>query len=211
MTPAASSRPTTDRPVIFSGPMVLALLAGRKVQTRRLASSPLASCRPGDRLWVRENIIKTPAGPAYAADGGEHYGAGGRLPITPCIHMPRALSRLTLVVTNVRRQRLQAITEADALAEGIVSEPVGESPRFHVPCIKHPNPDFPELSRGTAREMFAALWDTIHGSGQWLADPEVVALTFDVHHQNIDALATVPAAAVAATLDRTGETHADPA
>lgn len=45
----------TDRPIIFSAPMVRALLAGRKTQTRRLATSPLAKCLPGDRLWVREN------------------------------------------------------------------------------------------------------------------------------------------------------------
>ena len=51
----------TDRPAIFATPMVLALLreaqqpGAGKTQTRRLASSPLAKCRPGDRLYVREN------------------------------------------------------------------------------------------------------------------------------------------------------------
>lgn len=43
-----------DRGIMFSAPMVHALIAGRKTQTRRMATSPLAKCEPGDRLWVRE-------------------------------------------------------------------------------------------------------------------------------------------------------------
>ena len=56
----------TDRPVIFSEAMVLAMLSWVKSQTRRLASSPLSKCEPGDRLYVREafgdvNICEMPA------------------------------------------------------------------------------------------------------------------------------------------------------
>lgn len=89
-----------EYPIIFSAPMVRALLEGRKTQTRRLASSPLAKVQPGDRLWVRESFH--PEG-TYMAD---HPGDARSMGWKPSIHMPRSASRLTLHVTDVRRQRV---------------------------------------------------------------------------------------------------------
>lgn len=99
--------------------------------------------------------------------------------------MPRWASRMTLHVTEKRVQKLHEITDEDALAEGVVwSEDLGA---YHVPGLPHPDPEFPVLCRPTAREMFAALWDTIHRPGAWLGNPEVVAMTFTVATANIDA------------------------
>lgn len=104
--------------------------------------------------------------------------------IIPCIYMPRWASRLWLEVSDVRVQRLNDMTEADALAEGVTPH---ENGGFWVPGVEHPNKDFPYLSRSDAKGMFAALWDTIHGSGEWLANPWIVAVSFSVHHGSIDA------------------------
>jgi hypothetical protein len=216
----------TDRPIIFSAPMVKALLAGRKTQTRRLAwryrkegeyegrdvltvqPTPWQWAKPGDRLWVRENLKwsefrqwwlyaaddkpvelndddpRVPAMVAWAHHREQDY--------CPSIHMPRWASRVTLTVTDVRRHPLNDITDDDAQAEGIVRFVSGAMGGgflgWHVPGVEHPAKVFrPIFCRPTPREMFAALWDTLHGSGEWLANPEVVALTFSVALCNIDA------------------------
>lgn len=227
----------TDRPIIFSGPMIRALIDGRKTQTRRCLSSksgtgpaqsvecisgywmaceydrrwpirlPYAS---GDRLWVREDWRTSPAyddlkpsemcggeSICYAADGAwESWGWGntgcveGGRP-RPSIHMPRWASRLTLTVTDVRVQRLQEISEADAIAEGIAPTDASDP---------HPFGRWKDYS-GEAdyfiapQNSFRSLWDSLNaerGFG-WDANPWVVALTFAVHRRNIDQMGEVPA------------------
>jgi len=212
-----------DRPILFSAPMVRALLEGRKTQTRRalkirghrsfsefgpsdtrgydwhfrdaamrwhdLRNMELVkrlSHAIGDRLWVREtwasidDLLFRPDNIIYRADPNDGWEHGWR----PSIFMPRWASRLTLIVTDVRVQRLQDISEEDAIAEGVVW--YEKLSGFVVPGVDHPNPDFLVLSRPTAREMYAALWDTINGSGAWLANPWVAAYTFTAHRKNID-------------------------
>lgn len=198
----------TDRPIIFSGPMVRALLEGRKTMTRRLAWNNAGDrwsywrrTRPGDRLWVRETWadVNTACGPGigYRADShfwqpdydGEDFGAGPSfnydkypgnysmwfddlLSGSPDhgwrspIHMYRWASRLTLVVTETKIERLQEISQVDAEAEG-------------VKC---------DMSVRTFVDHFQKLWESLHGPDSWQENPEVVALTFEVHKCNIDAV-----------------------
>ena len=220
----------TDRPIIFSAPMIRALLDGRKTQTRRLLSiqgrrgftefgpsdtpgydwhfrdarmlwhdlrhADLIARLPwavGDFLWVQEawNLFALsqdaeeswPVRSVPRADPRKdddavrgHYvvdyaaTASDDGPWRPSIHMPRWASRLTLTVTDVRVQRLQEISEEDAQAEGV--------------------PPFVWVGRhldAPHRYNFQLLWDELHGSGSWNANPHVVALTFTVAQRNIDA------------------------
>jgi hypothetical protein len=83
--------------------------------------------QPGDRLWVRETWInpflteerlpsEMPIRPKeirYRADGVEYPRW------QPSFFMPRWASRITLEIVNVRVERVQDITEEDAIAEGI--------------------------------------------------------------------------------------------
>lgn len=127
-----------ERPIIFNGAMVLAILDGSKTQTRRPVRWDLhyvvSPCgQVGDRLWVRETWARLMAdviqGPKfdhilYRADLRDNNGRQVAVPPRgwrPSIHMPRWLSRITLEVTGVRLQHLQDITEDDAIAEGFAS------------------------------------------------------------------------------------------
>lgn len=185
---AAMTRAPKDIPIIFSAPMVRALLDGRKTQTRRLASSPLAKALPGDRLWARECWSDQDCRPGEAMYRASAIRDGllpeekAEMRWRPSIHMPRWASRLTLVVEEVRVQRIQKISEADALAEGVEFDPG--------PC-DHARQSCEDIGcdGGTASGAYRVLWDSLHAKPgeRWDDNPFVVALTFSVHRCNIDA------------------------
>ena len=109
-----------ERPIIFSGPMVRAILEGRKTMTRRPLNPTSKSFGiPGDRLWVRETW-------AYADDvwGDAHIVFRATNPDAtpekwnPSIFMPRSKSRITLEIISIRTERVQDISKADVIAEG---------------------------------------------------------------------------------------------
>ncbi|HVJ31602.1 MAG TPA: hypothetical protein VND94_00685 [Terriglobia bacterium] len=178
------------------------------MQQQRELEERIKAIRPGDRLWVRETVKAVEDEDFdhcvhYEADRdlrvvapnhdreSEAFGnwwnllayrsddpdlTGGKL--VPPIHMPRWASRLTLVVTATRIERLQDISEADARAEGIAPLPSG---RFH--CG---HDDEGEITCKSAITAFGWLWNSLHGVDAWMANPEVVALSFTVHKINID-------------------------
>ncbi|MPW17915.1 hypothetical protein GCT13_13445 [Paraburkholderia sp. CNPSo 3157] len=212
-----------ERLILFSGPMVRALLDGRKTQTRRIvkptgahhifqfrgteeargADEPTgewAWCRaervvsehircphgkPGDRLWVRETWAQPttldPGPTVYRADypacvpaGFENVPAAEAITWKPSIHMPRALSRLTLEVTGVRVERLQDISRADAVAEGLIKLPA--TGRY---VVNRGDQYFGGASHDS-REVYADLWDRLNaarGFG-WEKNPWVWVVEF---------------------------------
>lgn len=216
-----------DRPILFNGAMVHAILAGRKTQTRRaikpqpandsarhhpiapyhngsggwnwvLAATghgtgdpfPCPFGAPGDRLWVREAHAIFSAHGQHRGDG-KRWGPWGGLPTTasqdgeqiayyregfdrsdpgrwrPSIHMPRWASRILLEIIAVRVERLQAINEADAMAEG--AEPI------LVP---------PDGGSCPYTEGFRDLWTST--GGDWAANPWVWVVGFRIAEGPVD-------------------------
>ncbi|EOA3031022.1 hypothetical protein ACHZHX_004582, partial [Yersinia enterocolitica] len=144
--------------------------------------------KPGDQLWVREAFqgplfdyeqmesyledsakFESPEYCVYRADGNtapEFVDADDNLHCKwrPSIHMPRWASRINLLITGVRVERLQDISEQDARAEGV------------------------KAWRGPAEELvggklaFFELWDSIYGQKEgenWQANPWVWVINFE--------------------------------
>lgn len=208
-----------EHPMAFSGPMVRALLDGKKTQTRRIIkpqggsrvwqkmepngsfywwtdvrhrfgpATMVSTHRVGDHLWVREAwrtearfddlpARDIPVGGlvSYDADYDREPNDGCRGRYRHARFMPRRISRLTLAVTDVRVQRLQDISEADAAAEGIECDSDGWRD-YLMPATQCCN---------SAAARYSTLWDRLHGPGAWGANPWVAAYTFSVERTGID-------------------------
>lgn len=116
----------------------------------------------------------------YAADGDHEWAGdddGGGEPRTawhPSIHMPRLASRILLEIVGVRVERLNDISEADALAEGIDADELAERQDSYDIVCKGAEAS----GRATAQSMFRELWESISGAGSWDANPWVWVVQF---------------------------------
>ena len=144
----------------------------------RVAAMRCPYGQPGDRLWVRESTAEDCIGSAsfarYTADGFTSRIAWWySRKACPSIHMPRWASRILLEITAVRVERLQDISEADALAEGVIEGAGDFAGCFSVPGTQ-------AMSGTTAKECYARLWYDINGAGSWAANPWVWVIEFKV-------------------------------
>jgi len=202
-----------ERPILFTTPMVKAILEGRKTQTRRIVkpmagfqktwltqgsinrvqhgeiikggwqmyypyydNSPLGWIRSpygnsDDILWVRETWSKTDSGRyIYKATNNQFY------PIWhPSIFMPKEACRIRLEITNIRVERVQDISEEDAVAEGIK--------KIDGPVIGHPfgipfNYNNGIVNYTTPRDAYMELWESINGKDSWGKNPWVWVIEF---------------------------------
>lgn len=128
----------------------------------------------GDRLWVRETHNRHGGMLTYRADGDwiadyhRDHPDQPRIQWKPSLFMRREASRILLEITEVRVERLQDISEADALAEGIVPQRDGG---FGLAGTTHYHSADPRMS-------YWALWEAINGSGSVEANPWVWAVSF---------------------------------
>lgn len=143
--------------------------------------------QPGDQLWVREtwqgplvdydeaySMFKDPKpyqkveNCVYRADGGpcpEFTDADDdlRQGWRPSIHMPRWASRINLLITGVRVERLNDISQEDAKSEG---------------CCYGRGGGVPDLAVSPA-DHFPTLWESIYGIKSWAANPWVWVIEFE--------------------------------
>lgn len=237
-----------EKPILFSGPMVRAIMDGRKTQTRRVVNTGrfdqihwdlslvegslirhsktgivfntpggglaksmqdrVVRCpygKPGDGLWVRETFyqpadgymdassewvhtwIRSKSQLVYAADQEAVDTSWKSTPFKHCllkrpsIHMPRWASRLNLGVLNIRAERLQDITETDALKEGFETSPCAAcDERGYWANESEICEDCAGDGWHSARQNFIATWDSLNADRgySWSVNPWVWAIEF---------------------------------
>lgn len=218
-----------ERPILFSAPMVRAILEGRKTVTRREVKKRAAlDClaagfepaflalpgnadlcpygKPGDRVRVKETFyafgrwetrfsqkkgrdewhfvdMTTEQFKAYQFEPPQKYRLGQRSEAVPtwwkrpAIFMPRIASRILLEITEVRVERLQGISEKQALAEGIVGVAFRPDDGWPICTGYMVGPDDGKTGlQTTAAKAFAGLWDSV--GGDWATNPWVWVVEF---------------------------------
>lgn len=195
-----------EHPILFSASMVRAILDGSKTQTRRIVKNQpsisgentlwhIDKCpygRAGYRLWVRETFRPIyPQDPTYNNGDPIEYDyratykhgdrSGDFLGIPkiwrPSIHMPRKASRITLEITRVRVERLQDISEADAIAEGIESLTYGGLTTYRNYSLTDELAEVSPMLESPI-QSYKSLWEFINGAGSWDANPWVLVVEF---------------------------------
>ena len=180
-----------EKPILFSAPMVRAILEGRKTMTRRILKpqpdsiggkiDALFKWHIGDRLWVRETFCCH----------------SGRAPDP--IKEPDLSRRATAILGN--GEIIFTYYKADC--DKIPLEHLKWKPSIHMPRwasritlevtgVKvHRLQDisrgdameggcpFPNMANGTdPRDWFADIWQSSNGNGSWQENPWVVAVSF---------------------------------
>ncbi|HJV19304.1 MAG TPA: hypothetical protein VJ499_04910 [Flavisolibacter sp.] len=207
-------------PILFSTPIVEAILVGRKTQTRRIvkpqptkqeaveifckegpgsvSASDLTQAdieidelfekcpygKVGDVIWVRETWRKyynvdengntdfdkeiieyaadnPPMIPEMDGDGFQVFNKDGSekfISWKPSLFMPKEACRIFLKITNVRVERLQDISDKDAIAEGV---------RSRLP------------DNGIAKQQFFDVWTIINGYENLMLNPWVWVIEFE--------------------------------
>lgn len=193
------------RPMLFSTPMVQAILEGRKTQTRRIVngSFPIGNfeetlkksiLKVGDIIWVRETfamsfdtenhpelndnpIEKWETGYVYKADGKPKYMIDKW---KPSLFMPKSACRIFLEVTDIRIERLNEISETDAVAEGILDMFYGKDIAGNAYFDYMDKKGGWDCVANDAIHSYQTLWQKINGVNSWEENPFVWVYTFKV-------------------------------
>ncbi len=196
----------SERPIIFSGPMVVALIAGRKTMTRRIAwrwrdcvgldgedglerlPSPWQKICEGDRLWIRENLRIVSDGIEYAADGeqieetrAEWSGRAAEV-WNHYAHDDGPDLHPTLV-PSIHMPRWASRLTLDVVGVRCerlqdITEEDARAEGVDATIAGRSGWSEPLL---TYRTGFVRVWNALHGEGAWLENPEVVVISFVRH------------------------------
>lgn len=131
----------------------------------------------GDLLWGKETFTCWAGMYQYKANtaNGDEIGIW-----RPSIHMPKSAARIWLMVEDIRVERVQEISEEDAIAEGIERwvETRMKSQPTHYKVYTDSDPE--ALYTSCPKDSFETLWISINGEESWDANPWVWVIRYRV-------------------------------
>ena len=172
------------KPMVYTGPMVLAIMADLKTNSRRIINPKIyepfdpaknveamkyfAPHQPGDIVYVGEHLFNQDCFVAYKCDGLEFtVPETHKAKVWPWkksllsnIFMPRWAARTWLEILDVKAEKIQDISTEDVIAEGI-------DVLSKLPLIVPPDTDLDGLVLKIARMEMKKLWNSIHGPDAW--------------------------------------------
>jgi hypothetical protein len=169
-------KPQPKKELDFFGwklPEYIQVAFGRGAKTESLHKFPFGQV--GDMLWVREtyinlNSVNEEPNYVYKADQPNfHVNFASGEKWKPSIHMPKLACRIWLKITNVRVERLQGITEEDAIKEG-VNKTNSVNEWYYMKNVY--STDSPIIA-------FERLWQSINGKESWNDNPWVWVIEFE--------------------------------
>ncbi|HHN8388123.1 hypothetical protein ABMZ76_00100 [Morganella morganii] len=147
---------------------------GGRLWVRETWQGPLVDYENANRLYKDPEPFQTIKNCVYKADAGaypEYFDADDNLRYgwKSSAQMPRWASRILLEITGVRVERVQDISEEDAVAEGVAP--------LYGGYWKHYQPDWTQHQL-SARGSFITLWNSINGVDAWYKNPWVWVIEF---------------------------------
>lgn len=158
----------------------------------RMAFDYMASPELTNTHWCRFTDEEDPDGDKFQAfwekatnqllskgiepdQNGQFCWEAGKSPLNwkPSIHMPKAASRLWLMIEEIRVERVLDITEEDAKAEGVQS---GEG-LLKGSCLFY-DYESKQYSLTNPKSSFKSLWKSINGEESWTSNPWVWVVKF---------------------------------
>lgn len=180
--------------LILPIPMILSLLQRRKthISIPFKKESEFLHLKFGDMIWVKEDqklgykdrfkpIALYKANNTIVHDNKKanlvfwNY----KTPEVPAISMQRSLSRITLIVKEVRIQMLQDISKEDAIEEGVIANELGVYWLSDNNSVKIHSTYSPIWT-------FWSYWDSIYKKLPSSSNPKIITVCFEVKFSNID-------------------------
>jgi hypothetical protein len=157
-----------EHPILFSAPMVRAILKGRKTMRRWVINPQPAFDTDGFWQWKDYQWLDGGLGmPESAIKDYAPYAVGDHL----------CLRRITLEVTGIRCERLQDISEEDARAEGIDTLDYMGNVWFRDYSLPDSDASVSPMLTSPI-ESFRTYWESINGDVSWEKNPWVWVILF---------------------------------